>query len=86
MDDKAQVLKLVVSKGLKEGEGVVDIVFSGILNDKMAGFYRSEYSDGDGNKKIMGVTQFEATDARRAFPCWDEVGFVHERLIFVACS
>ena len=38
----------------------------------MAGFYRSGYTDADGNKKYMVVTQFEATDCRRCFPCWDE--------------
>jgi aminopeptidase N len=38
----------------------------------MAGFYRSTYIDIDGNPKIMASTQFEALDARRAFPCWDE--------------
>ncbi|KAJ3052261.1 Aminopeptidase 2 mitochondrial [Rhizophlyctis rosea] len=38
----------------------------------MAGFYRSGYTDQQGNKKFMVTTQFEATDARRALPCWDE--------------
>eukprot|EP01034_Spumella_vulgaris_P034598 gene34598-42677_t len=38
----------------------------------MAGFYKSAYSDVNGDKKIMASTQFEALDARRAFPCWDE--------------
>lgn len=47
------------------------ISFSGILNDKLVGFYRSEYKS-DGKKKFLATTQFEASDARRAFPCWDE--------------
>ncbi|CAG8468881.1 16603_t:CDS:10 [Funneliformis caledonium] len=48
------------------------IEFTGILNDKMVGFYRSSYKDKSGNTKYMATTQFEATDARRAFPSWDE--------------
>ena len=54
------------------GEGVLHIEYTGILNGDMAGFYKSSYSDADGNKMVMGSTQFEALDARRAFPCWDE--------------
>mmetsp|Transcript_2671 Transcript_2671/g.10383 ORF Transcript_2671/g.10383 Transcript_2671/m.10383 type:complete len:883 (-) Transcript_2671:311-2959(-) len=57
---------------LPVGKGVLEIEFRGILNDKMAGFYRSQYTDSKGNKKHMATTQFEAIDARRCFPCWDE--------------
>ena len=39
---------------------------------QMAGYYRSKYTDMNGDSKFMGTTQFEALDARRAFPCWDE--------------
>ncbi len=46
--------------------------FTGTLNDKMAGFYRSSYKDKNGNKKYIASTQMEPTDARRAFPCFDE--------------
>jgi aminopeptidase N len=46
--------------------------YSGFLNNQMAGFYRSSYQDIAGNTKIMASTQFEALDARRAFPCIDE--------------
>jgi puromycin-sensitive aminopeptidase len=49
--------------------------FRGTLNDKLRGFYRSTYRDEEGRVRILAATQFEATDARRAFPCWDEPNF-----------
>jgi len=55
-----------------KSEAVLDIVFDGTLNEQMAGFYRSSYKDATGETKYLATTQFEATDARRAFPCWDE--------------
>jgi len=52
---------------------VLRMNYTGILNDKMCGFYRSQYVDAStGESKWMGTTQFEAADARRAFPCFDE--------------
>lgn len=38
----------------------------------MAGFYRSSYEGQDGSKKYLATSQMEPTDARRAFPCFDE--------------
>ncbi len=49
--------------------------FSGELNDKLRGFYRSTFSDVDGHERTIATTQFESTNARRAFPCWDEPDF-----------
>ncbi|KAF2810509.1 uncharacterized protein BDZ99DRAFT_416964 [Mytilinidion resinicola] len=46
--------------------------FTGELNNNMAGFYRSSYKGADGSEKFMATTQMEPTDARRAFPCFDE--------------
>ena len=43
-----------------------------VLNDQLRGFYRSTFKDEAGNDKVIAVTQFESTSARRAFPCWDE--------------
>lgn len=55
-------------------KATLHIDYSGIMNDRMVGFYRSSYIDSiTGEKKWLGTTQFEATDARLAFPCWDEV-------------
>src|SRR5437773_5805995 len=51
------------------------LAFTGILIDKLRGFYRSSYKDPTGEGRLMAATQFEATDARRAFPCWDEPAF-----------
>ncbi|KAI9491733.1 aminopeptidase [Zychaea mexicana] len=53
-------------------KAVLDIQFEGELNDQMAGFYRSSFKDAEGKTQYLATTQFEATDARRAFPCWDE--------------
>ncbi|XP_052892551.1 puromycin-sensitive aminopeptidase isoform X2 [Anopheles moucheti] len=54
------------------GTAKLAVEFSGELNDKMKGFYRSKYFSPTGEERYAGVTQFEATDARRCFPCWDE--------------
>jgi aminopeptidase N/puromycin-sensitive aminopeptidase len=46
------------------------IQYSGILNNELRGFYLSKTA-----KRNYAVTQFESTDARRAFPCFDEPAF-----------
>jgi aminopeptidase N len=46
------------------------IRYTGQINDKMAGLYRSRYVS-HGQTKHIAVTQFEESDARRAFPCMD---------------
>ncbi|MBK5215669.1 MAG: M1 family metallopeptidase [Candidatus Pacebacteria bacterium] len=51
--------------------GELHLYFKGILNENLRGLYRSKYTL-DGEEKHMATTQFEATDARRAFPCFDE--------------
>jgi puromycin-sensitive aminopeptidase len=53
-------------------EGTIEITFTGILNDLLVGFYRSTFIDPEGNERVIATTQMEATDARRAFPCFDE--------------
>ncbi|CAJ1057308.1 aminopeptidase Ey-like [Xyrichtys novacula] len=45
--------------------------FTGELADDLGGFYRSEYME-DGKKKVVATTQMQPTDARKAFPCFDE--------------
>ncbi len=76
LDTAKQQLTLTFPEpGLPKGACTLDLTFTGCLNDKMAGFYRSTYTGADGTQKVMATTQFEATDARRSFPCWDEPAF-----------
>ncbi|HEV7702610.1 MAG TPA: M1 family metallopeptidase [Candidatus Paceibacterota bacterium] len=70
-DTKKETATFIFSKSIPAGKAKLVLVFRGILNDKMRGFYRSKYLVG-GKEYHMATTQFEATDARRAFPCFDE--------------
>jgi len=73
IDDTTQTLKMTFANVLKKGsKAKLSIKFTGNLNNEMNGFYRSEYTDSNGQKKYMAVTQFESVYARRSFPCWDE--------------
>jgi len=65
--DKEMVV-LTVEKPLAAGAATVHITYTGILNDEMRGFYLGK--DDQGRK--YAATQFEATDARRGFPSFDE--------------
>lgn len=74
-DEEAEVATIALSGTAQPGSLVLHLTFTGMLNDKLRGFYRSTYSDDQGVERVIATTQFEATDARRAFPCWDEPDF-----------
>lgn len=70
-DEKAETATFHFVGPIRRGEAKLRLVFRGILNDKLRGFYRSQY-EARGVIRHMATTQFESTDARRAFPCFDE--------------
>jgi puromycin-sensitive aminopeptidase len=72
LDPKKERVVLRFERALETGEWTLKVAFRGILNDKLHGFYRSQYQDAAGKTHTAATTQFESTDARRAFPCWDE--------------
>ena len=72
LDEDTETATLDFGRTLAQGPAQIDMKFKGILNDRLVGFYRSEYQDTEGQTRHLATTQFEATDARRAFPCWDE--------------
>ena len=72
LDADQETATLEFGANLPAGEAQLNMEFTGVLNDKLLGFYRSEYVNQDGETRYLATTQFEATDARRAFPCWDE--------------
>ena len=72
VDGDTETAILDFGKVLSQGPAQLEMRFTGILNDRLVGFYRSEYQDTEGRTRHLATTQFEPTDARRAFPCWDE--------------
>ncbi|CAN5507434.1 M1 family metallopeptidase [soil metagenome] len=76
LDATEQTLTLTLPNELPAGEHQLELKFSGKINAAGQGLYFARYrEEGSGANKIMLGTQFEATDARRMFPCWDEPSF-----------
>ena len=68
-------------ESVQVGENVLVVDFTGTINNHMAGFCRAKYNSAgepaagtpkEGDQHVMMSTQFEACDARQAFPCFDE--------------
>jgi puromycin-sensitive aminopeptidase len=72
VDEETERLTVELDAVAQPGQWRLHLGFRGVLNDKLRGFYRSTFTDVEGREQVIATTQFEATDARRAFPCWDE--------------
>ena len=75
LDESTERVHLVFPAPISVGLGRLELTFQGTLNDQLRGFYLSKFRDAAGQEHRLAATQFEATDARRAFPCWDEPAF-----------
>lgn len=72
LDEANERVVISVAGELQLGNATIEISFSGSLNDQLSGFYRSQFTTETGESAYIATTQFEATDARKAFPCYDE--------------
>ena len=72
IDEDYEILKINFKDIIPIGKYNLFIKYNGILNDKLRGFYHSSFTDDKGQIQSIATTQFESTDARRAFPCFDE--------------
>jgi len=75
LDSTYETATFEFDEAIDTGHATIEIAYSGVLNDQLHGFYRSTFIDDSGTSHTIATTQFEASDARRAFPCWDEPSF-----------
>src|SRR2546423_888983 len=76
VDKTNELLTLVLASELTTGDHALAVRFEGKINQAGQGLFYMRYQEqGSGAPKVMLGTQFEATDARRFFPCWDEPAF-----------
>jgi aminopeptidase N len=76
VDKEKELITLASTSEISPGDHTLALSFSGKINQQGQGLFYVRYQEqGSGAQKIMLGTQFEATDARRFFPCWDEPAF-----------
>lgn len=75
LDAATQQITLLAARPLKAGLHKLGFAWSGRINDTAAGFFAIDYKNQDGSPARMLATQFEAPDARRFAPMFDEPAF-----------
>ncbi len=86
LDAENERLIVGTTLDIPAGTAMIDISFTGRLNDKLRGFYRSTFRGDDGTEHVIAASQMQSTDCRRAFPCFDEPDFKAVFAVTIACE
>ena len=73
--NEKQLTTFALPAPVRAGAHVLAIQYAGTIGESPAGLFVQDYRRRDGTTARMLSTQFEATDARRMFPSWDEPAF-----------
>jgi aminopeptidase N len=75
IDGKRQIVTVKLATKAKAGRHVLRLAYEAQIESGPRGLFAQPFQNPDGSRDILLSTQFEATDARRMFPCWDEPAF-----------
>jgi aminopeptidase N len=75
IDEKRQIVSVTLARPAASGEHTLTMDYTAMIETGPRGLFAQPFKKPDGGKDILLSTQFEATDARRMFPCWDEPAF-----------
>ena len=75
IDAETERVSIHPPQTIEAGPIEIEVSFNGAFNEHLVGPYISRFDDDDGNDFKLATTQFEATHARKCFPCWDEPSF-----------
>ena len=75
IDDAGQTLTVTLPRAAAKGRHQLSLAWTGVINKSAQGLFAIDYTNTDGSADRMLATQFEAPDARRFAPMWDEPSF-----------
>ncbi len=74
-NDDTQLTTVTLARPAAIGRHTLTFAYTGKLETSPQGLFVQPYAKPGGGDGVLISTQFEATDARRMFPCWDEPAF-----------